>query len=146
VVGERIGEHGRAVGVDTAPISPLGAPNLGVLAGDVRDPATIEAIRARLGRPADVVLSDLSPKLTGVRATDEARGVELVRAAVLALPHLLRPGGRFVTKVFMTDDYDAWVADLRRHFTRLDATRPEATRRGSAELYVVGLGYRPPSA
>src|SRR3990172_900761 len=62
----RVGERGRVVGLDLAAIEPLGAPNVTVVTGDVRDPAVVAAVRARLGRPADVVLSDLAPKLTGV--------------------------------------------------------------------------------
>ena len=139
---ERIGAEGRAVGVDVVPLEPLPAANVALIAGDVRDPLVIRAARERLGRPADVILSDLAPKLTGVAATDEARRSELAASVLAALPHLLRPGGRLLMKVFMGPEQAAFVAQLRQTFDDVRTTRPEATRPGSAELYAVGTGYR----
>ena len=144
VVLERIGREGCVVGIDLVPITPLGAANARLVTGDIREPATIDAVRRLIGGPADVVLSDLAPKLTGVRATDEARGEELAAATVASLPGLLRGGGRFLLKVFMTPDYDALAGRLRACFAEVRATRPEATRRGSAELYLVGSGFVTP--
>jgi len=139
---ERIGDEGRAVGVDVVPLEPLPAGNVALIAGDVRDPAVIQAARERLGRTADVVLSDLAPKLTGVAATDEARRSELAASVLAALPHLLRPGGRLLMKVFMGPDHPALMAQLREAFDDVKTTRPEATRPGSAELYALGFGHR----
>jgi 23S rRNA (uridine2552-2'-O)-methyltransferase len=142
VIVERIGAEGRVVGVDAVAIPPLPAPNVHLLIGDVRAPATARAALEALGRAADVVVSDLAPKLTGVRATDEARCGELNRETLALLPALLRPGGRFLMKLFMNPEYEALVGTLRRSFGEVHATRPEATRRGSAELYVVASEFR----
>jgi 23S rRNA (uridine2552-2'-O)-methyltransferase len=139
---ERIGATGRVVGVDVAALQPLAAANAVLLTADVRDPDTAARVRDILGRPADVVLSDLAPKLTGVRATDEARTAELAAATLAALPVVLAPGGRLLMKAFMSPDHERLVAELRRRFDRVQATRPEATRRGSAELYLVALGFQ----
>lgn len=139
---ERVGADGHVVGVDLVPVTPLGAANAAVVAGDLRDRATVDAVARAAGRPADVVLSDLAPKLTGVAATDEARSAELAAATLDALPALLRPGGRFLTKAFMDTGHPALVARLRASFDEVKTTRPDATRRGSAELYLVALGYR----
>src|SRR5262245_50108444 len=62
---ERVGPSGMVVGADLVAVAPLPAPNVRLVTGDVHEPATVDAIRASLGRPADVVLSDLAPKLTG---------------------------------------------------------------------------------
>ncbi len=142
VAVERIGADGRAVGVDVVPIDPLPAANVDSMSGDVRDPAVLRAVRERLGRAADVVLSDLAPKLTGVAATDAARQSELGTAVLAALPDLLRPHGRLVMKVFMGPDQPALLARLQTLFDEVRTTRAEATRRGSAELYAVCTGYR----
>ena len=142
VAVERIGADGRAVGVDVVPIDPLPAANVDSMSGDVRDPAVVRAVRERLGRAADLVLSDLAPKLTGVAATDEARQSELGTAVLAALPDLLRPHGRLVMKVFMGPDQPALLARLQTLFDDVRTTRAEATRRGSAELYAVCTGYR----
>jgi 23S rRNA (uridine2552-2'-O)-methyltransferase len=141
VVLERIGPEGRVVAIDLRPLEPLGAPNAVLLVGDVRDPATVTVAGERLGRQADIVLSDLAPKLTGVRATDETRGEELARATLALLPSLLRDGGRLVMKLFMTPAYEALVGEAHRMFARVTTTRPAATRPGSRELYVVAFGY-----
>src|SRR5207249_12191955 len=137
---ERIGLPGPGLGVGLTPIAPLPAPYLFVLEADVREAATAQAILGHLGRHADVVLSDLAPKLTGVRARDETRSAALVEATLDLLPTLLRPGGRFLTKVFMGTDYEALLARLRRTFTEVKTTRAAATRPGSAELYAACIG------
>jgi 23S rRNA (uridine2552-2'-O)-methyltransferase len=141
VVGEVIGPEGHAVGVDVAPVAPLGAANLVVVQGDVYESTTIATVLQHLGRPADVVLSDLSPKLTGVRATDQARSTNLAHTTLGVLTALLRPGGRLLMKVFMNPDQEGIVADVRARFASVHVTRPEASRHGSAELYLIALGF-----
>ena len=143
VACERVGPGGRVVGVDVVPVDPLPATNVALVTGDVREAATVREVLARLdGTAADVALSDLAPKLTGVRATDEARAAELVDAALSALASLLRPGGRLLMKLFMDTGYPTTLGRLRAMFGDVRTTRPTATRHGSAELYAVGLGYR----
>ena len=142
VARERAGPEGMVIGVDLASIEPLGTDGISVLAGDVRDPAVIAAILTAMGRPADVVLSDLAPKLTGIQATDEARREELVDALLSSLGTLLRPGGRLLTKLFMDPGYATQISRLRERFLTVRSTRPESTRRGSAEMYVIGEGHR----
>lgn len=139
---ERVGSTGRVVGVDAIAVEPLDASNVVLIQGDVLDPATIARVTAELGRPADVVLCDLAPKLSGIRSRDEARCAALVEAALGALPTLLRSGGRLLIKLFMNADYPSTVAALRARFATVRATRPESTRHGSAELYAVGIDYR----
>lgn len=142
VAADRVGPEGRVVGVDVATLEPLPAAHVALLAADVRAEDTAELIRTRLDRPADVVLSDLAPKLSGVAATDEARQGELASAVLSMLPRVLRRGGRLLMKLFMSPACEGMLADVRGRFAETRTTRPEATRRGSAELYVVGLGYR----
>ena len=138
---ERVGSGGLVVGVDLAAIEKLSAPNVALVVGDVRDPATADTILAHLGRRADVVLSDLAPKLTGIRATDEARARELNETTLALLPRLLAASGRFVMKTFMSGGFEAILRDTRARFAEVRTTRPDATRRGSSELYVLGLGF-----
>ncbi len=142
---DRVGADGHVVGVDLEPVTPLGGVNTAVVTGDLRDPSTVDAVARAAGRPADVLLSDLAPKLSGIKATDEARCAELAAAALDALPMLLRPGGHLLMKAFMDPGHQELVSRLRECFDEVKATRPDATRRGSAELYLVGLGYRPPA-
>ena len=106
----------------------VAGPNVTSSSGDVTDRGTIEAAVARLGSQADVVLSDLAPKLTGVRATDEARSAELVEGTLAALPILLRPGGRLLAKLFMSAGYSQAVrrCDRRSPTCRTTAAAGDA--------------------
>ena len=144
VAAERVGSSGRVVGLDLARLEPFGSDRIVALTGDVRDPAVVEELRDRLEGLASVVLCDLAPKLTGIRDTDEARGAELAGAAIGALPQLLRPGGRLLIKLFMNSELSGIVEQLEARFEQVRTTRPEATRRGSSELYAVAAGYRGP--
>ena len=143
VAAERVTPRGRVVGVDLVAIAPLGMPHVLSVVGDVRDPSTICALADRLGDRATVILSDLSPKLTGVRDTDDARSAELGAATMEVTRQLLRPGGRLVTKTFMNADFPALIGRLRGDFEQVRTTKPVATRRGSSELYVIASGYAP---
>jgi 23S rRNA (uridine2552-2'-O)-methyltransferase len=87
----------------------------------------------------------MAPKLTGVRTTDAARAEVLAEAAAGAALHLLRPGGRLVVKVFTSPEADALTVRLRRDFATVKRTRPDASRAGSAEMYLIALGFRPAS-
>ncbi|TMB56069.1 MAG: 23S rRNA (uridine(2552)-2'-O)-methyltransferase, partial [Deltaproteobacteria bacterium] len=129
-------------GVDLVAIDPLASANLRLVGGDVRDPSTWRAVLEHLGRPADVVLSDLAPKLSGIRETDEARSSELVTAVLEMLPTVLRAGGNLLIKLFMGGSFDLATAELHRRFEEFRATRPAATRKASTEVYGVGRGYR----
>lgn len=141
VVAERIGPKGRVVGIDLVRADPLSAPHATFLVGDVRDPTALAAARAALGGPASVVLSDMAPKLSGIRDADEARATELALAALDACGTLLRPDGRLLVKLFMNADYPHVLERLRTGFRQVKTTRPEASRRGSSELYALATGY-----
>lgn len=142
LASERVGPEGRVVAVDVVPLEPLGAPNVDLLVGDVLDPDLILTVRQRLGRPADVVLSDVAPKLTGVASVDEARRLELSDAVLAALPVLLRTGGSLLIKLFMDPSFRVTIGRLEAGFSRVRTARPEATRRGSSEVYVAAASWQ----
>ncbi|MBI4517134.1 MAG: RlmE family RNA methyltransferase [Deltaproteobacteria bacterium] len=141
VAAQRVSARGRVVGVDLKPIDPL-APPVVCLTGDLRKVETLALIRERCGGAADVVLSDMAPQLSGVREADRARAAELVEIALAAAEAVLRPDGRLLVKLFQGEETAGWLLRLRQRFSSVKATRPEATRSGSAELYVVALGFR----
>jgi 23S rRNA (uridine2552-2'-O)-methyltransferase len=115
-----------------------------LLQGDATDRGQQEQVRSLLGGPADVLLSDMAPKLSGIRETDEARAMELCRAVLIYGPALVRPGGTLLLKVFMTPEYKAVLTELKTRFASVKSTRPESTRKGSAETYVVAKGLKKP--
>jgi 23S rRNA (uridine2552-2'-O)-methyltransferase len=143
VAATLVGERGRVVGVDLVAIGPLSTPVVTCLRGDVNDPAVQDEIIARSGGRIDVVLSDMAPKLSGIRATDTARGETLAQSAADLAHRILRREGRLLLKMFSSAETDALIARLRPCFQSVKVTRPQASRAGSAELYVIGLGHRP---
>jgi len=139
---EFTGPEGRLVGCDLRALEPLAGP-VSVVVGDVSSPDVRARLIAACGGPADVVLSDLAPQLSGIRERDEARANELADSVLDFAAGALRPGGNLVIKLFMNSSHEPTVARLRATFRRVRTTRPEATRKGSAELYAIAFGHRP---
>ena len=144
VLAERVGPDGRVVGVDLEPTDAV-APNVVVLALDMTEPATHDAVAAALGRPADAVLCDAAPKLTGIRDVDLAAIEELYAAALALAQRVLRPDGFLIVKGFPGRESDAFRKQLRRAFARVDEVRPEGKRSTSKEFYWLAVkpSHRP---
>ena len=142
VAAERVGASGRVVGVDLAAIDPLGIENVFAIQGDFSEPRVLQAILDALGAPADVLLSDAAPKLTGLRDVDRAREEALLEAVAAALPILLRPGGDLLCKLLDSPEADAIGRRIGQSFREARTLRPEATRKGSAERYLVASGFQ----
>ena len=142
ITSRLVGPRGLAVGVDLVKIQPLGFPNVRVIQGDVSDLATLDDIRSALGGEADVVLSDMAPKLSGIRDRDQARAEELARLALDVARQVLRPGGGFLCKLFMSPGLHPLLDEVKRNFEEASTVRPEASRKGSAELYLIARGLR----
>jgi 23S rRNA (uridine2552-2'-O)-methyltransferase len=145
VAASEVGPSGRVVGVDLAAIeAPLEFANAVALTGDLAQPAVRKAVLAAAGGPADVLLSDAAPKLTGVRPTDRAREESLLAAIEAALPELLRPGGALVLKLMEGPEAQAAEQRLRTRFAGARSLRPDASRKGTTERYWIGTGFRGP--
>ena len=143
VASELVGAKGKVVGVDLASIDPLPLANVTVLREDVGDPAARVRVRDALGRPADVVLSDLAPKLTGIAPRDAAQAAALAEAALGFAEAVLGGGGSMVMKTFGGSEGAAALTAFRERFQRVRQLGLDATRKGSSELYLLGTGYRP---
>ncbi|QSG16197.1 23S rRNA U2552 (ribose-2'-O)-methylase RlmE/FtsJ [Halapricum desulfuricans] len=148
VAAERVGPDGSVVGVDRQRIDELDDPGAAVeyVRGDMTEDATNAEIRERLGAddgtggPADLVMSDMAPNVTGEYELDHARSVHLARQAFEVALDLLDSGGDFVAKVFDGQDLDDFEADVEREFEYARRVRPDATRDESSEVYLVGKG------
>lgn len=142
ILGKEVGQKGRIVGVDLDEIQPL-APNIETLVADVYDEDLPDRLREALGRDkVKLVTSDLAPKTTGIRSTDEARSLALCERALDIARELLEPGGHFVAKIFMGAGFEDFAAAVRSEFHEQRILRPEATRTHSREAYVVGLRWK----
>ncbi|QSG04546.1 23S rRNA U2552 (ribose-2'-O)-methylase RlmE/FtsJ [Halapricum desulfuricans] len=148
VAAERVGPDGTVVGVDRQRIDPLDEPEATVeyVRGDMTDGETKAEIRDRVGAgddtggPADLVVSDMAPNVTGEYSVDHARSVHLARQAFEVALELLDSGGDFAAKVFDGQDLDDFEADVETEFEYARRVRPDATRDSSSEVYLVGKG------
>jgi 23S rRNA (uridine2552-2'-O)-methyltransferase len=136
----RIGPQGRIVAIDKAPMDALAGVT--VLTLDLLDVDGADQVRAALGGPADLVLSDMAPAATGHRQTDHLRNVALCEAALDLAEAVLAPDGGFVAKVLRGGAEGALLARLRRGFRQVRHVKPPASRADSSEIYVVAAGFR----
>jgi 23S rRNA (uridine2552-2'-O)-methyltransferase len=141
ILAKTIGPSGRVVGVDLAEVKrpPAGAITI---AGDILDSSVAARAANELGGRADLVTSDLAPKLTGIAARDEARSRELIDAALAFATAILKPGGAIVVKLFMGAEFKLVVDNFKSHFGTVEVTRTKASRPGSSELYIVARDFR----
>jgi 23S rRNA (uridine2552-2'-O)-methyltransferase len=136
---ERIGPEGKLLAVDLAELAQ-GAP--GNVTFRQADALALDSGDLGLFAPYDVVLSDMAPSTTGTREADQAKSFELFLRALDIAAALLRPGGKFVGKIFMGPDFPEAKKRTKALFETERAIRPEGTRESSFEIFLVGLGRR----
>jgi 23S rRNA (uridine2552-2'-O)-methyltransferase len=141
---KKIGLDGRILGIDLEPIA-LTLPNAVFVQADLRE-ARLERIFTLNGitPPFDVVLSDMAPKTTGVRITDQTRSLELASLALDTAERFLKPRGSFVCKLFQGGDFEAFRSRLRVDFGKVELLRPRSTRKESKEIFFVCSAFLPP--
>ncbi len=128
---------GRVVGVDILPIEEI--DGVDTIKGDIRLDVTVEKIREKIQKEgADVVICDAAPNLSGNWSYDHARSIDLATSALECARKILKPGGGFAVKVFQGDMFPEFLDRVRRHFVKVKAFSPEASRKQSAEIYVIG--------
>lgn len=109
--------------------------------GDFGDAETRARLLELSGGPADVLLCDAAPKLTGIRAADRAAEELLLDALAVSLPELLRAGGAMVAKLLESPEAQHFAKTIKRRFQKTDVHGLKATRRGSAERYLLGRDF-----
>ncbi len=126
---------GRIVGVDLAEIEPI--PGVTTFKADITKESTVNLIKDAVGGSADLVISDAAPNLSGTWDVDHARSIDLARSALKLAEKLLKPGGTFLVKVFQGDMFNDYLKDVKREFSRVQAHSPQASRKESAEIYII---------
>ncbi len=129
----------RVVGVDLLAIEPI--DGVTTIKADITAPETLELITGALGGKADVVICDAAPNLSGNWTLDHARSIDLSRSALQVAESALKPGGNFLVKVFQGDTFLDYLSEVKERFRRAQSHSPAASRKESAEMYVVGQGF-----
>jgi 23S rRNA (uridine2552-2'-O)-methyltransferase len=133
--------RGRIIALDILPMQPL--PDVLAIEGDFREQEAADRLAAALeGGKADLILSDLSPNLSGIAVADAARGQHLLELALEFARAHLKPGGDLLVKAFQGSGYSQFVAELKKHFAAVAARKPAASRAESAETYVLARRFK----
>jgi 23S rRNA (uridine2552-2'-O)-methyltransferase len=139
ILADAAGPSGRVVGVDIVAIRPFSQKHVTTAVLDVLAEDFDAKLSALYDGPLDAVISDMAPKTSGIKATDEARSLRLAGKALEVAVARGRPGSSFVAKLFMGGDFEEFRAQVRSHYEDVKVVRPEATRGASMEVYLVGL-------
>ena len=140
---ERVGPRGRVLAADLNEAKAEFPPHVTFVQADVFEPgAEFEAALQGM-TPADLVLSDMAPKTTGVKFADQARSLNLAEQALALARQCLVQGGNMVIKIFMGPDVKAFTASMESLFHTVKNVKPQSSRAESKEVFLVGLGFRP---
>ena len=136
-----VGTKGKVIGVDIKKIEPLS--NAFIIQGNIEDEHITDNILKISNSCVDVVLSDLSPNVSGNWELDHARQIDLTRNALRLSSIILKKRGKAVFKVFQGDMLNELIVELKKKFKKVILTKPNASRQVSSEIYLICLDYNP---
>ena len=140
-VAEKLQGRARIIALDLLEMDAL--PSVEFIQGDFREDDVLEKLDAALGEArADLVISDMAPNISGNKSVDQPRSMYLAELALDLCDRALKPGGDFVCKLFQGEGSDAFIAAARQRFGRVRVMKPEASRPGSREVYLVARNYQ----
>ena len=140
VAAQRVGNKGRVIALDILPMDSL--PGVTFIQGDFREEAPYNALLEALnGAQVDLVMSDMAPNISGMKAVDQPRAMYLAELTLELARKVLKPGGDLLVKVFTGEGLDAFKQELLKDFDKLIVRKPKASRPRSAEIYLLARGY-----
>ncbi len=144
-IAKKIGKSGKAVGIDLLKVKAQFPSYVSILQGNATDAKIqLEALKL-LGGSADAVVSDLSPNLSGVRFRDNFLSYELALTVLKVAKQFLKKGGNLVLKIFPGDELPNYKKELLLAFEEIKTFIPDATRKGSSEIYLIAKGFKLPT-
>ncbi len=136
------GKKGFVLGVDLKPIAPFEQTYIRTIVCDMTEPEAINQIMNFLPGKADVVISDMSPNISGVWEVDHARQIDLATKALEVAKKILCPNGNFFTKLFEGDLSNKYIELVKKDFEETKLVKPPASRSKSSEMYLLAVGFK----
>lgn len=137
-----VGIKGRIVALDLLPMASLAGVEF--LQADFNDEQSVQQMLQYIDNcPVDLVMSDMSPNISGIAAIDQPRSINLAEQALIFSEKVLKPGGHFLVKVFQGGGFEQFYQEMRGSFSAIKIRKPKASRSRSNEVYLLGLGYKP---
>jgi len=141
VLAQRVGGAGKVIALDLLEVPPI--PGVTVIQGDFGEESVLRRLEETLqGRKIDLVVSDMAPNISGVRATDQARSIHLCELALDFAKSHLNPRGALLVKAFQGAGYPEFLAAMRKSFVTVASKKPRASRDESKEMYLLGKSLR----
>jgi 23S rRNA (uridine2552-2'-O)-methyltransferase len=139
---EAVGEEGLVVGVDLHKIRPFPEENFWEVSGDFTQENTIQEIKRTIQGNAQVILSDASPQLTGIKNLDQLRSIDLAQNVMKICHVTLKNNGKLIMKVLQGEGFPELLKDVKKCFRTVKTTKPPSSRKGSGEMYIVARGFK----
>ncbi|MGC9517808.1 MAG: RlmE family RNA methyltransferase [Methanomicrobiales archaeon] len=137
-----VGEEGLVIGVDLQRIKRFENDNFASIVGDFTKKETIQKIYDTLQNYADVIISDASPKLSGIKDIDRLLSIELAENVLDLSDEILKPGGNIIIKVFQGEEFNKLLQQIKKRFKKVKTTKPQSSKRKSSEMYIIARGFR----
>lgn len=142
VASRIVGDKGRMIASDILPMD--GMADVSFIQGDFTEQEVFDKIMAAIdNKPVDLVISDMAPNMSGIRAADQAAAMLLCELALDLAVKVLRPGGDFLIKVFHGEGFDEYLKEVRQQFEKVQMRKPASSRDRSREQYLLARGFRP---
>lgn len=140
LISKLVGDNGNVLGVDILPLKINLRPNMIFIQEDITSQDVMDKITDKMDR-VDVVVSDMAPSTSGVKFRDSYLSYELSMRALVIARKVLKRGGNFITKIFPGEEFADFKKEMQKYFEKVSQYRPEATRKSSNEVYLIGMRF-----
>ena len=138
---DNVGSRGKVIACDILAMDSIAGVDF--LQGDFREESVLNTLIERIGdNKVDVVLSDMAPNMSGNAAMDQPKSMYLVELALDMCRDVLVKDGSFIVKVFMGEDFDSYMLEVKKMFKVVKSRKPESSRARSREVYLVATGFK----
>jgi 23S rRNA (uridine2552-2'-O)-methyltransferase len=141
VAVELVGDKGKVIASDILPMENLAGVEF--VQGDFTDEAVMNELLGRLDDiPADLVISDMAPNMSGMKEIDQPQAMYLAELALEMAKLVVKPGGGLLIKVFHGEGFEALQKELKLSFNKVKVRKPKASRARSSEIYLLSTDFK----